>query len=127
MWTFKCYVDDHGSDSIRVWYDAQDEAVQAEMDATIELLRVTPRQWWRRPRYRNLTRAGKGLGELRIIAEDHYRIFGFFGPNEEAEFCLLLSFNKDDDPHYAASIPEAFERRDMVLYFEDRSDECSFP
>ena len=49
MWTFRCYIDDQDSDSIRVWYDAQLDEVQAELDAIIEILRVRPRRWWRMP------------------------------------------------------------------------------
>jgi hypothetical protein len=128
MWTFRRYIYDHNSDSIRVWYDAQPDEVQAELDAIIELLRVTPRKWWRMPRYRKFTRAGTGLGALRLQETGiHYRIVGFFGPNEEIEFTLLVPLKKADDPAYALAIPEAFERRDVVMWDEERSHECRFP
>ena len=128
MWTFRCYIDDQDSDPIRNWCDAQPEKVQAELDAIIELLRVTPRKWWRMPKYRNFTRKGKGLGALRLKETGiHYRIVGFFGPNEKIEFTLLVPFKKDDDPEYASAIPEAFERRDVVMWDEERSNECRFP
>ena len=129
MWTFRCYIEAEDSDVIRAWYDAQDEAVQGELDGIIEILRYSPRKWWRMKRFRHWQgEQFVGMGAIRIEVDDvHYRITGFFGPDEESEFTLLVPFNKDDDPHYAVSRPEALLRKQEVIDVEEHSHECSFP
>lgn len=125
MWTFRCYVSEQESvDFIDEWYAGLPDEVQGEVDATLEILRIIPRRYWRMPLYRDL-RNWDDLHAIRIKSgEDHYRIVGFFGPDAENEFTLLVPFKKDDDPDYIASCTEAQMRMTTVLANPGSSHEC---
>jgi hypothetical protein len=44
-----------------------------------------------------------------------YRIFGFFGPDDD-DFTMLLPLRKNDDPKYRRSCKEAQRRKAEVIH-----------
>src|SRR5690349_1920016 len=112
MWTFRCYISKAGTDEIRAWYELQEPDVRADFLAVIEVLRVIPEPYWRKPDYCRLQGVPcKGLGELRLKVNGvHYRIFGYFGPGS-TDFTLLVPIKKSDDPAYKRACPLAQARR----------------
>jgi hypothetical protein len=125
--TFRCYVSDDGMDQIRVWYNAQDEAVQADLTAIMDTLEATSRDRWPESRVKPLqNRKGsqcEGLHELRLEVEEvHYRIFGFSGPRND-DFTMLLPLKKNDDPTYKRSCKEAQKRKAEVIHDWTRARE----
>lgn len=129
MWTFRCYISAEGVDVVRQWYDSVPDDVRGAMDATIEILQASKREWWRWPAFRELkSDACEGLCSIRIVSnDDHHRILGFFGPDAETEFSLLKPFHKSAFPDYTPACKCTHERRLEVINSKDRSHVCAFP
>jgi hypothetical protein len=119
-------------DQIRLWYDAQDEAVQADFLAVIETLEaINSRDRWPESCFKELEdRKGsrcEGLVELILEADDlQYRIFGFSGPRDD-DFTMLLPLRKNDDPTYKRSCEEAQKRKAEVVNDWNRAREWEAP
>ena len=127
MVTFRCYISFDGVDQINAWFDAQDEAVQADLRAVIETLEATSRDRWSESCFKPLeNRKGsrcEGLEELILQVEKiHYRVFGFSGPRDD-DFTMLLPFKKNDDPKYKKSCEEAQKRKAEVANDWNRARE----
>ena len=119
--TFRCYISNDGVDQIRLWYDAQSEALQADLLAVMEILEAISRQDnWPESCFKELEdRKGSPCeGLIELILKDNgtqYRIFGFFGPDDD-DFTMLLPFRKNDDPKYRRSCKEAQRRKAEVAH-----------
>jgi len=129
--TFRCYISGEGVDQIRVWYDAQDGGVQADLTAVMETLEAISRDRWPESCFKSLeNRKGsqcEGLDELKLEVEEvHYRILGFSGPRDD-DFTMLLPLKKDDDPTYKASCEEAQKRKAEVINDWTRAREWEAP
>ena len=128
MVIFRCYISHAGVDQIRVWFDAQNDAVQADLLAVIETLEaITNRGRWPESCFKELeNRKGsqcEGLVELILEADDvQYRIFGFSGPRDD-DFTMLLPLRKNDDPTYKRSCGEAQRRKAEVANDWNRARE----
>jgi Phage derived protein Gp49-like (DUF891) len=126
--TFRCYISDDGVDQIRVWFDAQNDTVQADLVAVIETLEaITNRDRWPVSCFKELeNRKGsqcEGLVELILEADDvQYRIFGFSGPRDD-DFTMLLPLRKNEDPTYKRSCEEAQRRKAEVANDWNRARE----
>jgi hypothetical protein len=128
MVTFRCYISQDGVDQIKVWFDAQDDDVQADLLAIMEIMEATVRDRWPESCFKPLKkRKGsplcEGLDELiLVVGEVHYRIFGFSGPRDD-DFTMLLPLKKNDDPTYKQSCEEAQKRKSEVSNDWNRAGE----
>jgi hypothetical protein len=125
--TFRCYISGDGVDQIKVWFDAQDDALQADLLAVMETLEANHRDRWPQSCFKELeNRKGsqcEGLVELKLKADDvQYRIFGFAGPRDD-DFTMLLPLRKNDDPKYKRSCKEAQKRKAEVANDWNRARE----
>jgi Phage derived protein Gp49-like (DUF891) len=118
--TFRCYISGDGVDQIKVWFGAQDDAVQADLLAVMETLEaIDNRDRWPESCFKELeNRKGSQCeGLIELILEDEnrvqFRIFGFSGPRDD-DFTMLLPLRKNDDPTYKRSCQEAQKRKAEV-------------
>ena len=113
-------------DVIDQWYQQQPEDLQAKFDARIGYLRQQPIANWKEPHFKNLTRDGKGLGEIRFEFQNvQYRPLGFFSETR-LEFVLLLTTTKKGntfDPRNAIALCQ--RRKELVQSDKQRySRDC---
>jgi hypothetical protein len=117
-----------GVDQIRVWFDAQNEGVQADLLAIIKTMEATSQNRWPDSCFKKLKKKKgsplcEGLDELLLTVDRvHYRIFGFSGPRND-DFTMLLPFKKNDDPKYRKSCEEAQKRKAEVINDWNRARE----
>ncbi len=128
MWQIRCYRPTGDSGGFRSWYDTLIEAVQAEIDAVLELLE-TSRPPWPETLYAPLHGSCEGLVEIRIefLSEgddsndsddegeepEQYRILAFEGPDQR-ELTVLYGFKKTTNADYGPACRAALNRRDGV-------------
>jgi hypothetical protein len=131
--TFRSYISEDGLDQIGVWYAAQSEPLQADLQAVIATLEaISNRTRWPESCFKELgNRKGsqcEGLVELILKDEDgtHHRIFGFAGPRND-DFTMLLPLKKNDDPTYKLSCDEAQKRKAEVINDWTRAREWEPP
>jgi len=104
-WTLRDYFPETGGCPIREWYARQDAAVQANFDATVNILRATD-DWTASEvkEFKLLSAAHAGLAEIvfdvevrkagaRKVSKRKFRPVGVFRP-EEREFIFLLGCEK---------------------------------
>ncbi len=131
MVVFRSYVSQDGVDQIKLWFDDQNEAVQADLMAVIETLEATSRNRWPESCFKQLGDKSSskcaGLDELKVVVDRvHYRVFGFHGPGKD-DFTMLLAIKKNDDPTYKASCTEAQKRKAEVVNDWNRTREWEAP
>ena len=112
------YRTEGGRYPIREWYESEDEAVQADFDAILTVLRDT-RNWYGRKDIHELTRRHKGLWEIRFaIDRVRYRPVGFMLPAlDQSRFILLLGCKKPERGSYIPqdAFDQALELRRLFL------------
>lgn len=97
-WAFRRYVTEGNRDPVKEWYDAQDDAVQAEFDAALLILRAT-HDWSRKKRVKKLTGRHRGLTEIIVNlsvgrgVRRRLRPVGIWRP-EHGDFILLMGCEK---------------------------------
>jgi hypothetical protein len=130
MGLFRCYRLADRTDVIRAWFDLQEDGVQGQMTAVLEILDLTTRNRWPKSLFKPLRKKPgsgcQGLVEILLKVEAvHYRILGFCGPRD-SEITLLYPFKKNDDPTYRVACAEAQTRKAEVRHDWRRIHECSF-
>lgn len=112
-WTFLYYETEDGERLAQNWYEAQDEAVQAEIDAALAILRATDD--WRDAesktgyvrQFAELKRRHCGIAEIRIevIQQDgkkrKFRLAGIWR-EKERQFIVLVGCAKTGQLHILA-------------------------
>jgi len=106
LWKFFDYVTADDQNLIRSWYDSQDEAVQAQFDATLIILGGIA-DWEDETvlEFKPLTNQHVGLGEIRFHIEERppgakkarrrrFRPVGIWPTGSEYEFILILGCEK---------------------------------
>jgi hypothetical protein len=106
LWKFFDYVTDNEENLVRVWYEAQDLAVQAQFDATLTLLGGLAN--WEDDtveEFKPLVNQHKGLGEIRFHIDERppgatkakrrrFRPVGVWPVLRDLEFILILGCEK---------------------------------
>ncbi len=117
LWRIRAYHLENRSCPIEDWYEAQDEEVQAEFDATLTTLGATV-DWTDTWQFKVLTRNHTGLGEIRFKLQGppvrRFRPVGIWPPVVEREFILLLGCEKRGHvyvPHDAFTLALDYKRR----------------
>ncbi len=117
-WQIKAYYLRGGTCPIRDWYRAQDVAVQAGFDATLDILKATV-DWTDSKAFKVLKRGQAGLGEIRFrLGEPELRRFrpvGMWPPINNREFILLVGCEKKSNgvliPDDAFELALEYKRR----------------
>jgi len=95
-WQFMNYHTEEGRNLIQEWYEAEDEAVQAAFDMTLNTL-AGLRDWTDTWQFKILTGNHAGLCELKfLVGKTKYRPVGFFDPGASVstQFVLILGCKK---------------------------------
>jgi len=125
MWILRCYRAGRGG-GFEDWYDLQAPEIQAEIDATLDIL-VWQRDLSENSTYEDLRGKCRGLGEIRVdVADGKFRILGFKGPGRR-EFTLLVGFRKKTNADYGVECPKALRRKEGVKKDGKRAPVCAFP
>jgi hypothetical protein len=117
---FRCYISDDGLDQIKLWFNAQEGDIQADLLGVMEILESISRDRWPESCFKELKdkKGSQCAGLVELILEDdaeiQYRIFGFTGPRDD-DFTMLLPLRKNDDPTYKHSCPAAQKRKAEVI------------
>ena len=96
-WRYRCYASIVGggltrvkTDEIKAWYDRQSKDCQGKFGGRLRMLRSLPLEEWKWPLFRWLGDDGRGLGELRFLADRvQQRPLGFRGPEPDV-FTLVF-------------------------------------
>ncbi|MGO9562316.1 MAG: hypothetical protein ACLPPV_06680, partial [Candidatus Korobacteraceae bacterium] len=101
LWRLLAYYPDGVTCAFRDWYAVQDEDIQAEFDATMDIL-LDYRDWEDdHYEFKALVRQHVGLGEIRFKTTDQetrrerkFRPLGIWPPLERRVFVLLVGCEK---------------------------------
>jgi protoheme ferro-lyase len=125
-WTFRCYLDDDGSDVIETWYEAQPAALQAKFDTRMRYLQQNPRDKWVRPYFDTLRKECAGLGEVRFEWKNvQYRPIGF--ASGEMEFTLVFVAEERERAFVPRNTCQQCQsRKARVVANRERACDCDF-
>jgi len=125
-WTFRCYLDEHGTDVIYEWYKAQPDGLRTKLETRLRFLRQRRREEWTRPHFDSLDDDCKGLGELRFQFKNvQYRVLGFASGAMEYTWVMVA---KEVGGRFVPknTCAEAQVRKEVVMADRSRSRDCEF-
>src|SRR6267142_1341516 len=99
-WIFLAFESAKEGRPIQVWFDGLPEDHRDEVKDRLGFLQVTPRSDWDDPYFDPLDGEGGEISEIRFDAikcvkgKFYYRIYGFFGLEEEESYKFLHAVNK---------------------------------
>ena len=99
-WTFLAFESEKDGQPVQSWYDSLTEDHRYIVKDTLSFLQVTPRVGWDEPYFDALAGEGGEISEIRfepivcVRGKFYYRIYGFFGLEEEESYKFLHSVNK---------------------------------
>ncbi|SRR5258708_37098889 len=99
-WTFLAFESIKDGKPVQVWFDGLPEDHRDEVRDRLGFLQVIPRSDWDDPYFDPLNGEGGEISEIRFDpikcakGKFYYRIYGFFGLEEEESYKFLHSVNK---------------------------------
>lgn len=119
-WTFKTFINGHGRDEFKAWYDARTKKEQAKIDRLISHLKIT--KIWGRP-YSGKLHGYDELFELIIELNNvQWRPIGFYGPGKN-EFTILTVAMEKGSKFEPKDAPDKAERRCRIV-LNDKEGRC---
>jgi len=111
-WTFKGFLS-QGGNVVQVWYERQQEEVQADFSFTLKTLRTrSPQDWGEMKKARRLKGEFKTLTELKFETNRNpYRPIGFMGVGRQT-FTILAVATKHD---FNRECAKALTRQSLVI------------
>ncbi len=110
--TIRTYRTTSGRDEVGIWFDGLGKKEKAKVLVWIDHLRQQPREKWGMPHFRKLHRECAGLGEFRFtLNRVEHRPVGYFGPDEDADFTILIPAIEKGGKFIPASTCEIAQRR----------------
>lgn len=99
-WRFEAFESAEENSPVQSWFDSLPENHRDHIKETLAFLQVTPRAYWEEtPNFDPLIGAG-GISEIKLDplmsgeGRFYYRMYGFFGPEEEGSYRFLHGTNK---------------------------------
>src|SRR4051812_23098902 len=94
-WKFRCYVNARGEDIIDNWLERVSVVGKANLDRTLEHLRVQPKDRWSRPHASPL---GDHVYVIRFKDQNRtqHRLFGYFDDQHSAFVISVPGIERDD-------------------------------
>ncbi len=99
-WTFLDFESADEGQPVQSWFNSLPEDHRDEVKDRLGFLQVTPRSLWDEPFFDPLVGEGGEISEIRfdpikcIRGKFYYRIYGFFGLEEEESYKFLHATNK---------------------------------
>jgi hypothetical protein len=99
-WTFLDFESAAEGTPVQSWFDSLPEDHRDEVKDRLGFLQVTPRSDWDEPYFDPLVGEGGEISEIRfdpikgVRGKFHYRIYGYFGLEEEESYKFLHATNK---------------------------------
>jgi len=99
-WTFLDFESADEGKPVQSWFDGLPEDHSDEVKDRLSFLQVTPRSDWDDPYFDPLSGEGGEISEIRfdpvkcVRGKFYYRIYGFFGAEEEESYKFLHATNK---------------------------------
>src|SRR6266480_3950229 len=104
-WTFLDFESADEGQPVQSWFNSLPEDHRDEVKDRLGFLQVTPRSLWDEPFFDPLVGEGGEISEIRfdpikcIRGKFYYRIYGFFGLEEEESYKFLHATNKNNNFH----------------------------
>jgi hypothetical protein len=116
-WLFLSFESDDEGQPVQVWFDNLFPEHLDLVKDRLSYLQVTPRSDWDEPYFDPLIGAG-GISEIRFDrilcarGKFYYRIYGYFGPEEEESYNFLHATNKKakNDKHGKATAKNRLDK-----------------